>query len=114
MEHQVESPRFGEIATAFRAMVGIQLVFPKTTVALAAFHQGIGKVFHMAAGFPNSGVHQDGGVQTNHVIALHNHRAPPRFLDVALQFNPQRAVVPGRTQAAVHLAGLKHETPPLG
>jgi hypothetical protein len=39
-----------------------------------------------------------------------HHVAPPRFFDVALQFDAQRAVVPEAVDAAVNLARLKQET----
>ena len=113
-EHQIKSPGLGQLAVALRAAVGVQLVFPEAVMALAAFNQWIGKILDVAAGFPDARVHQNGRIQSHNIVPLHNDRAPPRFFDVALEFDPQRPIVPGGTQPAVDLAGLEHETPSFG
>ena len=113
-EHQVETAGFGKVAATFRAVFLFQLVRPKAEVALATFHQGVGKVFHMAAGNPHLGGHQDGGVQPDHILPLHNNRPPPSFLDLAFQFHAQRPVVPSGAQAAIDFAALKDKAAALG
>ena len=113
-EHEVEPAWLGELAAVFGTNLGFQLVLAEPAIALAALHQRVAEVFHVAAGFPDAGVHQDGGVEAHHVVALGHDGTPPGFLDVALEFHAERAIVPGRSQSAVHLAGLKDETPSLG
>src|SRR5713226_3437310 len=56
---------------------------------------------------------QDCAVESNNVAARLHHVAPPRLLDVALQFDAQRTVVEGRTEAAVNVASGKHQAAPL-
>ena len=54
-------------------------------------------------------VHDDGGVEADHVVALEDHGTPPGVLDVALELGAERAVVPGAGQASVYLAVLEDE-----
>ena len=42
-----------------------------------------------------------------------HHLAPPGLLDVALELDAERAVVPGRTESAVNLAGGKNDSAAL-
>src|SRR5215471_18609020 len=70
-------------------------------------------------------MHDDGAVEPYHlelarsavqhvdVVVPGDHVAPPRLLDVALQFHPERPIVPEAVQAAVDLARLKEEAPTL-
>ena len=62
----------------------LKLIGTVAEVALLAFHQGIGKLFDVAAGHPDAGVHEDGGIQANDVVALLDHGLPPGALDVIL------------------------------
>src|SRR6266545_35356 len=59
-------------------------------------------------------MHQDGGVEAFDVVAFVHHRPPPPFLDVLLELDAKRPVVPDGAKAAVDLGGLKHEAAPLG
>src|SRR5882762_2152094 len=59
-------------------------------------------------------MHQDRRVEPLDVLAVVHHRAPPALLDVFLELDAQRAVVPYRAEAAVDLRGLEHEAAPLG
>src|SRR6058998_2050185 len=43
-----------------------------------------------------------------------NHRAPPALLDVLLELDPERAVVPHRAETAIDLRRLKDEAASLG
>ncbi len=54
-------------------------------------------------------VHENRRVEADDVVARRDHLPPPRVLDVALELDPQRAVVPRARQPAVDLAGLKYE-----
>src|SRR5216110_1035520 len=53
---------------------------------------------HVTRGFPYLGVHQDRRVQAFDVLAIVDHRAPPALLDVFLQLDAQRSVVPHRAE----------------
>ena len=63
----------------------------------------------VAAGLPDFGMHDERGLQTDDILAQQSHRAPPEILDVALQFGPERAVIPEAVEAAVNLGGLKNQ-----
>src|SRR5277367_4336007 len=67
----------------------------------------------MAAGFPDLRRHDDGRFEAGDVVALAGHGVPPEFLDVALEFRAERAVIPKTVDAAVNLGGLKHKAAPL-
>ncbi len=67
----------------------------------------------MAAGFPDLRRHDDGRFEAGDVVALAGHGVPPEFLDVALEFRAERAVIPKAVDAAVNLGGLKHKPAPL-
>ena len=67
----------------------------------------------VTAGLPDGGVHDDRGVESDHIIAVAGHRAPPSIAEVALEFRTQRAVVPKTTDPSVNLGGLENEPPPL-
>ena len=81
-------------------------------VALAHAH-GVGEGVQVAGGLPDGGVHDDGGVEAFHVLAVAHHEAPPTLLDVALQFAPQRTVVPEAGEAAIDFRTLENEPAPL-
>src|SRR4029077_8278318 len=65
------------------------------------------------AGLPDRGMHEDGGVQADHVGALLDEVPPPHPLDVVLELDAERAEVPAGAGAAVDLARLKHEAAAL-
>src|SRR5205823_5910276 len=69
---------------------------------------------HVTRRFPSLRVHQDRRVEAFDVLAIVDHRAPPALLDVFLQLDAQRPVVPHRAEAAVDLRGLEHEAASLG
>ena len=67
----------------------------------------------MPAGLPDFRRHDDGRFEAGDVVALADHGVPPKFLDVALEFRAERAVVPKTVDAAVNLGGLENEPAPL-
>src|ERR1035438_10511671 len=67
----------------------------------------------MPAGLPDLRRHDDGRFEAGDVVALAGHGVPPEFLDVALEFRAERAVVPKAVYAAVNLGRLKNEPAPL-
>jgi hypothetical protein len=91
----------------------VNLVGAKPPATLPAVDHGIGEVVDVAARLPHCRVHQDGGVQADHVRPPLNEVAPPYTLDVVLQLDAKRPVVPARSDAAVDLAGLEDEAPAL-
>jgi hypothetical protein len=123
-EHQVERPRLGEIGgAALRALqlLGgdgfVDLGQPLRVAALLRDEHVIGAWPRLAVAavghrirerrlvarvLPDQAVHQDGRVQPFHVVAVVNDRPPPGALDVVLQLDAQRPVVPGATEAAVY------------
>ena len=68
---------------------------------------------NVSTGFPNFRRHDDGRFEAGDVVALAGHGVPPKFLDVALEFRTQRAVIPKAVDAAVNLRRLKNEPAPL-
>jgi hypothetical protein len=59
-------------------------------------------------------MHQDCGIEALDVIPRVDHRAPPAILDVLLELNAQRTVIPHGAEAPVDLGRLEHEAPSLG
>ena len=115
LEHEVERTRLGEVMrAAFRTLFGrIDLIGPKAFLALAAIHERIGES-GLVAGVPqDQTVHQDRRVKTFHVIALVNVCAPPRPLDVVLELDAHRPVVPRSLQPTIKFAALEEEPPPF-
>ncbi len=90
-----------------------QLIEPIAPVAGRALDERVLKRPDMAGGDPHLGVHQDPGVEPDHVVAQLDHRPPPRSLDVALQLDPERAVVPHGVDPAVDLGRGEDEATPL-
>jgi hypothetical protein len=56
---------------------------------------------------------QNGTIHADYVIPFSDHDAPPVVLQVALQLDSERTVVPTAIQPAVDLARLKDESSPL-
>ena len=114
-EHEVEHARFGERGAVVGALRGVvDLVGAIAFVADVALNEGVGEVRRVAAGQPHCRILDDGAIETHDVIVLVDHRVPPRFFHVALQFDAERAVVPTRPDAAVYLARRENKTSPLG
>ena len=132
LEHQVEAARRGERARVVRAdeleplddgrvgQVGRrealgsgQLVEPIAAMTGRAFDEGVAERADVAGRDPDLGVHEDPGVEPDDVLALLDHRPPPCPLDVVLQLDPERAVVPDGVDAAVDLGGREDEASAL-
>ena len=67
----------------------------------------------MAARFPHFRIHQDRRIDAAHVVAILHEHAPPELLDIILELDAQRAVVPGAGEAAVDLGAGIDEAAPL-
>ena len=89
------------------------LIRAKSFFRQQAIAHRIAERVHMAAGFPDLRRHDDGRFEAGDVVALAGHGVPPEFLDVALEFRAERAVIPEAVDAAVNLGGLKHKPAPL-
>ena len=123
LEHQVELARLGELALPHSpgALLGFSghcasamWSARKRCLALLAVDQRVGEAGDVARGLPDARVHEDRAVDADDVVARLHHVAPPGVLDVALELDAERAVVPAARQAAVDLARLEDEAAPLG
>src|SRR5690606_29622140 len=103
----------GVPARLSRALRAVKVIRAEAGLARAAVDERVREPGDVAARLPDARVHQDRGVEPLDVVTLVNHRAPPRFLHVALQLDAERAVVPDRARAAVDLGRLEDETTSL-
>ena len=90
------------------------VVGARARLAVAAVGHRIRERRLVAGVLPDQPVHQDGGVEPLHVVAVVDDRAPPGALDVVLQLDAERAVVPGAAEAAVDGGRRKDEAAALG
>ena len=90
------------------------VVGARARLAVAAVGHRIRERRLVARVLPDQPVHQDGGVEPLHVVAVVDDRAPPGALDVVLQLDAQRAVVPGAAEAAVDGRRREDEPAALG
>ena len=116
----VAAVRAGELleaagrGVAVPLLVGLdQVIGAVALVAERALGERVDELGDVPAGLPYLPGQDDRGVQAHDVVALGDHRAPPLALDVVLQLDAERAVVPGSPQAAVDLAGRVDEPPSL-
>ena len=123
LEHEVEAARRRQRAAVVRAVqaqplddprvaqVGRgqvlgagQLVEAEAAVVGLALDQRVAERADVAGRDPDLRVHEDAGVEADDVVALLDHRPPPGALDVVLQLDAERPVVPDGVDAAVDLA----------
>src|SRR5439155_6673 len=124
LEHEVEHARRRQraLAAAYgtlrrrlaRRALDPRIVGAKPVLAMLAVNEGIGEAGHVSRRLPYLGMHQDRGVEPLDVLTLVHHGAPPALLDVLLELDAQRPVVPHGAEATVDLRRLKHEAAPLG
>ena len=86
-----------------------ELVRTVTGLTDLAVHKRVGEAAEVTGSNPCFGVHQDCGVQTDVVGAFLDKLLPPSALDVVLQFNAERAVVPGVCKTAVNFGAGVNE-----
>ncbi len=91
----------------------LQMVLAIALVAVLALDERIDERGEVAGGRPYLRREDDGGVEAHDVIAALDHRPPPLALDVVLQLDAERAVVPGGFGAAVDLSALIDESATL-
>ena len=100
------------VGRAGRAL-DLRIVGAKALLAVAAIDERIGEPGDVTARLPDARVHQDRGVEPLDVVARAHHRVPPAVLEVLLQLDAERTVVPHGPGAAVDLGGLEDESAPL-
>src|SRR5205814_437838 len=103
LEHQVEVALLADLTAAVRTAPRVQLVGARASLALLAVDQRVGEGRQVAGCLPDPRRHDDRGVDPDHVVALLDDRPPPGVLDVALQLDAERPVVPEAAEPAVDL-----------
>ena len=132
LEHHVEFARLGPLTRLTgvgianvgqpvgrrMAVLGLvrldEMVCAVTLVRDQRLDQRVVEHLDVAGGHPHLAGQDDRRVDADDVVAIGDHGAPPLPFDVLLEFHAKRSVVPGRFRAAVDLAGLEHESAPLG
>ena len=138
LEHHVELARIGQRAVAairagqvrlaqdlrhllWRHALGMdaellldQMVGPESALAGLAVDQRIVEVDDVTRRLPDAWVHQDAGIEADHVAPPVDEGPPPELLDVVLQLNAERSVIPGVGQTAVDIGAGKNESASLG
>ena len=79
-----------------------------------ALDQRVAERRDVTGGLPDRRRQDHRGVEADDVVAAGDHRLPPLPLDVLLELDTERAVVPGRPRTAVDLRRREHETSALG
>ena len=102
-----------EIVVVLSTPVLNYLVGTETLLALLAVHQRIREAANMTRSNPGHRVHQDRGVKTYIVLALLHKFLAPCCLDVVLELNAERTVVPGVCKTAVNLRAGVYEAAAL-
>ena len=92
----------------------LEVVGAEALVARGALGERVGERRDVAGGLPDLAGQDHAGVEPDDVVAALDDRLPPLALDVVLQLDAERAVVPGGPQAAVDLAAGEHQSAPLG
>ena len=90
-----------------------QLVGAQPRFAGPAIHHRIAEGFFVSARLQHGAMRQDRAVHPHDIIALAHHHPPPVLLEIILQLDPERTVIPAAIQAAVDFARLENESPPL-
>ena len=90
-----------------------KLVGAVAGLAVLAVHQRVGKTADMTGCNPGRRVHQDGRIQTDVVRGLLHKLLAPCCLDIVLELNTKRAIIPGVRKAAVNLRAGVHKTATL-
>ena len=111
---QLTSARPFSGSAAVLGLVGLlQVVRAEPLVARGALGQRVGEGGDVAGGDPDLGGQDHGRVDTDHVLARRHHVAPPLALQVLLELDTQRSVVPGGALSAVDLTAGEYEATAL-
>jgi hypothetical protein len=109
-----ELDRVGVVDPLPGGRVLLHLVDAETLVAREALGERVVEDADVAGGHPHLAREDDRGVEADHVVARGDHVPPPLALDVLLELDAQRTVVPRGPRAAVDLAAGEDEAAPLG
>ena len=82
-------------------------------VTLFTLRQRVSKTIDVPTRDPNVWMHQDGSIDSDHVLTVSHHRFPPLVFDVPFQLDPNRSVVVKTSDPTVYLAALEYETSPF-
>ena len=82
-----------------------------TGFAVLAVDERVGKASEVTARFPDSGIHENGAIQS-HVIRTFRHEFfPPRGFDVIFERYAERTEIPGVGESAVYFAAAENKAP---
>ena len=95
------------------AVLRLDVVGADAFVRQRALAHEIGEGIDVAAGLPDGGIHEDAGIEAEHVLTFAGHGIPPGGAQVALQLRAERTVVPHAAAAAVDFAALIDEAAAL-
>ena len=94
----------------FGVLVADELVGTVTCLAGAAVQQRVREARHVTGGDPGLRIHDDGCIQAHVVGAFLHELLQPCFLDVVLELDAQRAVIPAVGKTAIDLRTGEHVT----
>ena len=82
----------------------VKLVGAVPFLGVLAVDHRVAEPAHVARGFPDPRIHDDRAIEPDHVVAHLDVVAPPGLLDIPLQLDAQRTVVPEAVDSAIDLA----------
>src|SRR5262245_24312366 len=97
-----------------RLVLLLELVGAEALVTRGALGQRVDELINVARGGPHGLREDDRRVDADDVLALLDHRSPPLAPDVLLELDPERAIVPRRSRAAIDFTRREDEAPALG
>ena len=113
LEHEIELARLAERSLhSARGALGVgrsgrsldaRIVGAEALLAVPAVHERIDESGDVPARLPDARMHEDRGVQSLDVVPGAHHRVPPPILEILLQLDAERTVVPDGAGAAVDL-----------
>lgn len=107
----------GEAVGGRAAVLGLvrlfQVVRAVTLVTGGALGQRVREGRDVAGGHPDLGGQDHGRVKADDVLTPGDHRLPPLALDVLLELDTERAVIPGGLGAAVDVTARENEATAL-
>jgi hypothetical protein len=96
-----------------RALGVLELVGPEAPLARAAVHQRIDEPRDVPRRLPHARMHEDRRVEPLDVVPRADHRRPPAVLEIFLQLDAERPVIPHGARAPVNFGALEDEAAPL-
>jgi hypothetical protein len=90
-----------------------QMVRTKALLRLYVFYERIGKSTYVTRGLPDILVHEDGRIYAVHIITIIDELLPPQSLDIVLESEPERCVIPRAGKSSVDLRSLENKAATL-